>query len=181
MEVRPEIQIRAMIKAMVDVVLPAVDPEQKMAQEQARLVIGTLGLIAGRLPVAYRFDRDQLDRYVSLSRELVALDRANGGGGQTLSRLESLAERGADVLKRARAEPSELEFMVFDLRAEVSRLLQSIHNTASPEKWAKVNKLILATSKLELERERALVVAMGFEPDPGSISPIESLLPPVNV
>ena len=180
MEVRPEIQIRAMIKAMVDVVLPAVDPEQKMAQEQARLVIGTLGLIASRLPVAYRFDRDQLDRYVSLSRELVALDKANGEGGQAVSKLESLAERGADVLSRARAEPSELESTVFDLRAEVSSLLQTLHKSSSPEKWNKVNKLILDASKTELDRERALVVAMGFEPKPGSIPPIESLLPQVN-
>ncbi len=179
MEVRPEIQIRAMIKAMVDVVLPAVDPEQKMAQEQARLVIGTLGLIASRLPVAYRFDRDQLDRYVSLSHELVALDKADGGG-QTVSKLESLAERGADVLQRARAEPSELESTVFDLRAEVSSLLQSLHKSSSPEKWNKVNRLILDASKMEIDRERALVVAMGFEPKPGSIPPIESLLPQVN-
>ena len=179
MEVRPEIQIQAMIKAMVDVVLPAVDPEQKMAQEQARLVIGTLGLIASRLPVAYRFDRDQLDRYVSLSRELVALDQADGGG-QTVSKLESLAERGADVLQRARAEPSELESTVFDLRAEVSSLLQSLHKSSSPEKWNKVNRLILDASKMEIDRERALVVAMGFEPKPGSIPPIESLLPQVN-
>jgi hypothetical protein len=180
MEIRPEIQIRAMIKAMVDVVLPAVDPEQMMAQEQARLVIGTLGLIANRLPLAYRFDRDQLNRYVALSREIVALDRANGEGGQAVSKLESLAERGADVLKRARAEPSELESTVFDLRAEVSSLLQSLHKSSSPEKWVKVNKLILDASKLEIERERALVVAMGFEPDPESIPPIESLLPRVN-
>ena len=179
MEVRPEIQIQAMIKAMVDVVLPAVDPEQKMAQEQARLVIGTLGLIASRLPVAYRFDRDQLDRYVSLSRELVALDKADGGG-QTVSKLESLAERGADVLQRARAEPAELESTVFDLRAEVSSLLQSLHKSSSPEKWNKVNRLILDASRMEIDRERALVVAMGFEPKPGSIPPIESLLPPVN-
>ena len=179
MEVRPEIQIQAMIKAMVDVVLPAVDPEQKMAQEQARLVIGTLGLIASRLPVAYRFDRDQLDRYVSLSRELVALDQAEGGG-QTVSKLESLAERGADVLQRARAEPAELESTVFDLRAEVSSLLQSLHKSSSPEKWNKVNRLILDASRMEIDRERALVVAMGFEPKPGSIPPIESLLPPVN-
>ena len=179
MEVRPEIQIQAMIKAMVDVVLPAVDPEQKMAQEQARLVIGTLGLIASRLPVAYRFDRDQLDRYVSLSRELVALDQADGGG-QTVSKLESLAERGADVLQRARAEPAELESTVFDLRAEVSSLLQSLHKSSSPEKWNKVNRLILEASRMEIDRERALVVAMGFEPKPGSIPPIESLLPPVN-
>ena len=69
---------------------------------------------------------------------------------------------------------------MFDLRAEVSSLLQSLHKNSSAEKWNKVNRLILDASKMELDRERALVVAMGFEPKPGLIPPIESLLPPVN-
>jgi hypothetical protein len=175
MEVRPEIQIQAMIKAMVDVVLPAVDPEQKMAQEQARLVIGTLGLLASRLPVAYRFDRDQIDRYVTLSRALIALER----GTEDVSRLQALAEKGADVLKRARAEPAELESTVFDLRAEVGALVQNIAKGERGERWGKVKALILESAKQEIDRERALVVAMGFEPNPAALPAIETLLPPL--
>ena len=45
MDVRPELQITSMMKAMEDIVLPAVDPDNRLAQEQARLVIATLRLV----------------------------------------------------------------------------------------------------------------------------------------
>ena len=43
MQMRPDIQIQSMIKALTDVVLPAVDADNKLAHEQTRLVIGLLG------------------------------------------------------------------------------------------------------------------------------------------
>ena len=72
MDVRPELQLQSMIKAMTDIVLPAVDADNRLAQEQAHLVIATLQLVANRLPIAYRYDRDELERYVGLSRDLLA-------------------------------------------------------------------------------------------------------------
>ena len=50
MDLRPSLQVQTVIKAMTDVVLPAVDPNNKLAQEQARLVIGMLHLVAQRQP-----------------------------------------------------------------------------------------------------------------------------------
>jgi len=179
MDVRPDIQLRSMVKAMIDVVLPAVDPDNKLAQEQARLIIGTLQLVAKRLPIAYRYDRDELERYVALSRDLVA-QVGPALGGQAISDLEQLAARGSDVLDRARAEPAELEQAIFDLRDSVSGLILAARNVTDPETRARLRKLILASSKVELDRERALVVDMGFEPDPAKIPPpIERQLRPV--
>ncbi|CAG4884780.1 conserved protein of unknown function [Georgfuchsia toluolica] len=177
MDVRPDIQLQAMIKAMIDVVLPAVDPEHKMAQEQARLVIGTLQMIYKRLPIAYRYDRDELDRYVKLSRELIAQVNPNAGGA-AMTQLKALVEQGADVLERARAEPAELETAIFDLRATVGELIKAVHAKGGEAALASVRKLVLSASKEEQDRERALVVNMGFESDPACIPPpIETLLP----
>lgn len=180
MDVRPEIQIQSMIKAMIDVVLPAVEQENKLAQEQARLIIGTLQLVAKRLPIAYRYDRDELDRYVQLARELLA--KVGGTvAGPAVAELEKLAARGSDVLDRARAEPAELESAAFELRGSVSELIRQTRATGNPEVRAAVWQLVLAASKTELDRERALVVEMGFETDPANMPvPIEKQLPPVN-
>ncbi|MCK9285355.1 MAG: hypothetical protein M0P39_13860, partial [Rhodocyclaceae bacterium] len=60
MDLRPALQVQTVIKAMTDVVLPAVDPNNKLAQEQARLVIGMLHLVMQRQPLMYRYDRDEL-------------------------------------------------------------------------------------------------------------------------
>ena len=180
MDIRPDIQIQSRIKAMIDTILPAVDPEHKMAQEQARLVIGTLQLVAKRLPIAYRYDRDELDRYVTLARDLVA-QVGHSLGGPTISAMETLAAHGGDVLDRARAEPAELEAAIFDLRATVGELIQEARAKGNPEAKATIRKLVLAASKQELDRERALVVDMGFENDPANMPiPIEKQLPQVH-
>ena len=52
MELRPSLQVKIVLKALTDVVLPAVDPNNKLAQEQARLCIGTLQIMASRLPLS---------------------------------------------------------------------------------------------------------------------------------
>lgn len=180
MDVRPDIQLQSMIKAMTDIVLPAVDSENRLAQEQARLVIATLQLVAKRLPIAYRYDRDELGRYLKLSRDLLA-QVGPALRGDVTARLESQLSNGTDVFARARAEPVELETAIFDLRATVGALIQEAHERRDPQCRATVRQLVLAAAKQELDRERALVVDIGFEADPNDMPrPILEQLPPVN-
>ncbi len=179
MEVRPDIQIQVILKALNDVILPAVDADNKLAQEQTRLAIGTLQLMAKRLPIAYRYDRDELDRYVALSRDLIA-QVGKQAGGAALTSLEALSAHGADVLDRARADPAEMEKAIFDLRAVVGALIEGVHSSGDATTQAAVRKLVLAASRVELLRERALVVDMGWETDPRTHAPpIEQQLPPI--
>lgn len=179
MDIRPDIQLQSMIKAMIDVVLPAVDPGHKMAQEQARLVIGTLQLVAKRLPLAYRYDCDELDRYVAFARELVAEMGPHIGGGDR-AELERLAAHGGAVLDAARADPPEIEAAIFELRAAVGRLIQDVNANAPAESRKTLRQRVLKMSKRELERELALVIDMGFETDPAKRpAPIEQQLPAI--
>ena len=179
MEVRPDIQIQVILKALKDVILPAVDKDNKLAQEQTHLAIGTLQLMAKFLPIAYRYDRDELDRYVGLSRNLIA-QVGNEAGGGAFKNLETIAAHGADVLERARAEPAEMEKAIFDLRATVGELIEAVHAGGDKAAQASVRKLVLAAAKPELERERAVVVDMGWETDPSTHAPpIEKQLPPL--
>lgn len=176
MEIRPALQIQSMIKAMKDVVLPAVDPEHKMAVEQASLVIAMLGLMAKHLPLAYRYDHDELSRYVALAGEL---SRALHGGAVTkdaAQALEAGASNGAEILDRARAEPAELETAIIELRAEVSAAVLGVNQDGDEVSRARVRRLVMDAAKEQLDRERAWLIDMGFEPDPSAVPPIESLL-----
>ena len=93
MQMRPDPQIKSVIKAMNDVVLPAVDPQNKLAQEQVRLCMGLLGLMAKQLPLQFRFDCDELARLSAYSAELqriadelLGTGVLRGGGDQCLQR-----------------------------------------------------------------------------------------------
>lgn len=175
MDMRPSLQLQTAIRAMADVVLPAVDPANKLAQEQAQLVIGTLGLMQQRLALWYRYDRDELRRYLELNGELAAAR----GGARTQAAAAELARAaaaGADVYERARAEPAELEAAVLALRAAVGELVAAADADGEPAGLSALQRAVLAAARVQTLRERAWLAPTGFESDPKSLKPIEQQL-----
>ncbi|MGC4092018.1 MAG: hypothetical protein QM756_29870 [Polyangiaceae bacterium] len=172
MDIRPELQIASMIRAMQDIVLPAVDPANRLAQEQARLVIATLGLVAQRLPLAYRYDRDELTRYVALADDLLScLPSPARAHVEVCLALDAAAAHGRDLLQRAGADPAELAQSSMALRSQVGALVEWARASAGADAYHALSVTLLDAARIELERERALVVAMGFEPDPSAMPP----------
>lgn len=176
MQLRPQLQIQSILKSMTDVVLPAVDQNNKLAQEQARLIMGTLGLMARQLSVQFRFDCDELARLVEFSGELQGL--AQGGQGTAAARtaLATSAEAARAVLDRALAGPDEVEHAVRELRAATGAVVTSVHHDGDAAAQAGVQKAVVDMSKEQLLRDRSLLLTQGWEPDPQAVPSIESLL-----
>ncbi|TDU26854.1 hypothetical protein DFR24_3885 [Panacagrimonas perspica] len=176
MQMRPDLQIKSVIKAMNDVVLPAVDPQNKLAQEQVRLCMGLLGLMAKQLPLQFRFDCDELARLSAYSAEL---QRIASGGGETGAALAALAEKTADAnatLERAKSSPYDIEQAVRSLREATGSLVSGVFRDGDSAVQDRVQRATLAMSKEQLLRDRAWVITQGWEPDPKSVPPIEQLL-----
>ncbi len=176
MDVRPALQIQTVIKAMSDVVLPAVDPNNKLAQEQARLVIGMLNLVAQRLPLTYRYDRDELARFLVLADQLKNEASALPGTAEALAHLNAITDVGADVLDRAGAEPGELERTNVALRERIGSLITALYAENGTAKLKHVSTIVTAHAKEQLLRERAWLIGQGWEADPASIPAIETLI-----
>lgn len=178
MQLRPEIQIQSLMKSLKDVVLPALDPQNKLALEQGQLIMGMLHVMSQRLPLEYRFDCDELERLLELSRRLRA---AASGGNETIAAAEAMSassDRGADVLDRARAEPGEVYAAVKELRSKIARLVECVSTDGDGASRAAVAASVQAASAEQLRRDRAWVIAQGWEPDPRAIPAIENLLAP---
>jgi hypothetical protein len=176
MDLRPELQIKTAIKAMTDVVLPAVDPHNKLAQEQSRLIIGMLGLALRHLPLMYRYEQDELSRFLALADQLrkeAAGNAAIAGEGDALA--ASIA-RAADVLERARAEPSELTAANLALRQSIGALVSALGRDADPVRFKRVSAAVTQHAQGQLLRERSMLLGQGWEGDPKSIAPIEELI-----
>jgi predicted nuclease with TOPRIM domain len=176
MDLRPSLQLPAMIKAMTDVVIPALEPGNRMAQEQARLIVGMLGLMAARLPLMFAYDRDELERYLSLSDTLLKHVNGKASALAAAKELDASAAHGAEVLDRARAEPGELEAAVLSLRAKVSALVRSVYDEGEPAIRGAVSRAVLSASKDQLDRERSWLIPQGWEADPSALTPIEKLI-----
>jgi hypothetical protein len=176
MDLRPDLQIKTVIKTLTDVILPALDPDNKLAQEQAKLSIGTLQLVLQRQALMFRYDLDELTRSLELARNLCTQAKDLPGSALALKALEDSATAGADVRERARAEPAELEAANFDLREKIGAVVTAVYSSSDAAKLKQFGRTVMANAKEQLLRERAWLIAQGWEPDPKSIPAIETLI-----
>lgn len=178
MQMRPQIQIKSVIKALTDVVLPAVDPDNKLAQEQARLAIGLLTLLSQQLPVQYAFDCDELQRLLACSDQL---RRTVKGGAETtaaLAELSRVTDAGTQALAGTGTSPDALLHAVRALRAATGALITQAHRDGDPACRPALRKQVLEMSKEQLLRDRSMLLMQGWEPDPKAVPALQTLLTP---
>jgi len=172
MQLRPEISIHAMIKSLSDAVLPAVDPNNKLAVEQLQLTIGLLSMMEQRMPLEFKFDCDELDRLLGFVAEL----KRHAKAGEAMIDLVASEAKGADVRRRAQASPAEIVEAIHALRATGGALAASGYREGTPEQRAAIMKTVLSMSEQQLLRDRAWVMPQGWESQPELVPPIEKLL-----
>ncbi|MDX9787600.1 MAG: hypothetical protein RBT11_12525 [Desulfobacterales bacterium] len=177
MELRPAFQIQSILKTMKDVIIPAVDTENKMAQEQAQLVLGMLNLLAQQLPLIYRYDCVELSRLIKLANALRDQLENEPGMPKRLQSLVASTQAGEEVLDRAKAEPLALEAAIFSLREKVGQLIQAVYaESEHAESIHRISRTVLTAAKEQLLRERAWVNGQGWEPFSTEIPSIETLI-----
>ncbi len=175
MEMRPQLQIQTVIKAMMEDVIPAMDQGNQLAMQSAQLTIGTLMLISQHLPLEYRYDCDELARLLATSKALAT----QASGLAATSELAAAGTVAADVLDRARAEPTEILDAIRRLRAATADTVRAVYAEGSDTAQATVEKTVLAMSKEQLLRDRSWLLMQGWEPNPALVPAIDTLLAPI--
>ena len=176
MQMRPEIQITSVIKAVKDVLIPAIDPNNKLAVEQAQLVIGLLSLLASQLPVQFRFDRDELARLLATAESLTAVPANDAKLATAIGELAASQTAGASILEHCRVDPAILVNSVRELRQKVGAVVSAAAGTSDVATQLRIEKIILDLSKEQLLRDRSLMKPQGWEPDPAALPAIAELL-----
>lgn len=176
MNFRPAIQIKTAIRAMRDVVIPAMDGMNRQAAEQAGLVVAMLQLLERTLPLSYRYDCDELQRSVALARELRALGGAEPALAALSDRIAAAATAAGNTLDRTLADPTELESACRDMRAEISAFVTAAYRDAPAATKQAVARATLDSYREQLLRERAWVISQGWESEPEKLQPIEAMI-----
>ena len=173
MQMRPEIQIQSIMKAMSDTVMPALDPDNKLAQEQAKLIMGMLALMQKQMPVQFRFDCDELARLIGFAQGMQSLGI---GATDAIGPLEQDGETAKKVLAGAQSSPADVLASVKKLRSTIGSAVTQMNAAADAAGKARLKKLVLSVSREQLLRDRSLLLLQGWEPDPDKVPTIESLL-----
>ena len=177
MELRPAFQIPALIKSLTDVVLPAVDPANKLAQEQGQLIVGMLALIAQRLPLQYRYDRHELGSFMTLAGELASHGAAIAEASAALAALADEVDRARALLAHAGAEPPELEAASQRLREQIGEVITAAATAPDSAALKALNRAVLSHAEALLLRERSWLAMQGWEgPAPTHLPAIETLI-----
>jgi len=155
-----DLRIHSMMRALTEVVLPAVDPDNSLAQEQVRLLLGHLHALTLHYRDEARLDEQSLIALETLAHELLA--QCAGGAG-TL----------------AAAKAVQVALVASDTR-ELSRAIESLMIASGvdgePAFQAASAALVMTHARSETWRGRTWFKAMGFDAAPDSLPTIDQLL-----
>lgn len=160
-----DLQLRVVMKALRDVVAPAVDPANQLAQEQLGLSLATLAMVQSRLPYLHAGSRRELTN-------AVALATAVAKAAETARLDEQIASAQA-LLDNPDGLFTDLESTRGALLAAVSALVEE---TQDPPRRTAISKAVIAASKPQFDLVRAWSLPAGFEPDPEEVPALETLI-----
>lgn len=176
MQMRPDIQIACMTKAMLDVVIPAVDSTNKLALEQSQLIVGMLTLMARQLPLQFSFDRDELKRLTGSAPRLESISIADEQAAAAKNRFLDGCTKAEEILEKCQIDPAVLLASIKELRRALGSIVSTLAEGSDESAQLEVEAAVLDLSREQLLRDRSLMVTQGFESDPAAIPSIESLL-----
>lgn len=146
-------QLQVVMRALREVVAPALGDAEKHVAEQVNLSIATLAFVAERLPDARRYYRWELSAYLDLARDL-------GAGGDAA--LAAFVEAGGAVLARPEADIADYEQVAHQGREAIAAFAESDGSIA-------VERLILKRSAAIIDQQRQWCRPFGFELKPETL------------
>jgi hypothetical protein len=156
--------LAAAMKALEEVVAPALDPADPQAAEQLVLVIDSLRFLRERLD--HLHDRARFDL-----RHHLALARAISDDAP----LDAEIAAATAVYERADARTPELRESAAELAAALRTV---VRDTTDDVTRRRIERRILEGSRERIQADRAWHLPQGFDPDPGAVAPLELALEP---
>ena len=166
--------LRAAIKALDEVVAPAIDTATPLAVEQLRLVSRFLGFLRTRMPYEHARARHELHHYLGLAESLVTL-APNDAPFRSRDALDAAIQAGTPVLHDAAASAQQLQDTIKSLSCALSTLVREVAGAAAAAREPIERAVILAAQGL-LDAQRAWFLPMGFEPDPRCVPSMDDAL-----
>jgi len=163
----PEIRVLSLLRTLEDLVIPAVDPGNALAQEQCQLILAQLRMLMTQLPYIgdyHALCRDDVQATTTVLRPVT-------GGSQTQAAGQALDEalNAAESATDARAAYQRLGFAF-------EALIRAVAIDGTPAYRARVEAEALAFSRRQARRERTWFKATGFDPHPDTLPSLEQMV-----
>ena len=167
----------AAIKALKEVVSPAVDTSNPLAVEQLRMVCGFLSMVCERLP--YRSERIRFELRNAIALAQALSPNAAGCDREAVVALESALARGTAVIGNPDAIESDIQVATAQLAAATSALIRSSVDTDEAAR-RQIDRAVAANAKAWLDVQRTWFLPLGFDTEASALPSIAAALTPIN-
>lgn len=159
-----DLRIASMVRAMKDVIAPAIDPANSLAREQSALMIGQLHMISAQWRLVSRYASVCL---ADMQRLVAGL--AIVGGARTTA--------AGDRLTQVLAEPaSDTEAQYQDAARALEGLVRAADEDGTDAFRQQLRREALQFSIRQAERDRVWFAMSGFDMDADHLPSIEQIL-----
>lgn len=161
-----DLRITNMIKAISDIVLPALPAHEKLAQEQARLIIGHLAIIKDQWKLAVRFERGSFEAMHALAEKLVGhVDGEQAAALRAAITMVALTDR---------ADSDALVAGIKTLGTAVDAVILGDDGTRPLSKAAQ--DAVLDYGERQAMRERTWFAGTGIDPDKSELPSLSEVI-----
>lgn len=145
-------RLASLIRALSDVILPALPDDAGLAREQAQLGIGHLMILRGQIDPAPVFEAEELADARALGEALGQTVRGGAASTAALAALgQALAEAGPDRASR------------MAINAAIAALVSAVASDGSGEARAALHSTILRHEAARAEKDRRWALPFGFD------------------
>lgn len=159
-----DLRLKSMRRALTAVIMPAIERDNQLAQEQAALLVAHLDMIAAQW--------SRVDAYARLCRdalaELVARIEVSGGL-ETIAAGKRLSELAQD---RSLAPSPGFHAMSAALEA----LVRAVDRDGDPAFRAALHRDVLLYGRDQAARDRSWFIQCGFDVNAGELADIDAIL-----
>ena len=159
-----ETQLQVSLRALGEIVAPALAGADKHVIEQLHLVMAALGFMQARLSSEVGFQRAELEAYLALAEEVAANFKKHRGSA-CVTLIEAVSA-GRAALASATSEADDYQHSTRRLRELVTAL---ITDSSSEAEAADLQAMVLARSGAMIGDARLWCLPLGFELDPAAL------------
>ena len=166
-------RINNLIKSLEKTIIPALDPENGMAQEQAALMIGHLKMFDQQWDAAYLYETRSLENMTALASQLSAIIDKD-------DEFKGIAEEVSAALKAIPQDLPKTVSAVHEITRAIGKLvdslIDSVYKSGQPGSIETVTETVLDYNSKQSARDRIWFGAIGLDPDPSDLSSMDEML-----
>ena len=170
------LRLQTMLRSMLEVLIPALDPNSQLARDQAQILVANLRLMSDQADRTYEYEMVELREYAALLRRL--LTQAKGGVATKAEQASghALLRQIEEVVALPIPTHAQLSADVKRTKAAADALLAASQADGDAEFRADAVEAVLAQAATQNLRERVWFKAAALDADPGALPTLDEVL-----